>query len=72
MRAIGYKEVLDYLDGQYDFDRMVELVKQHSRNYAKRQMTFLRGMQNIEFVDTEDKKKAFETILKTAKKWMEE
>ena len=70
MRAIGYKEVLDYLDGQYDFDRMVELVKQHSRNYAKRQMTFLRGMQNIEFVDTEDKKKAFETILKTAKKWM--
>ncbi len=71
MRAIGYKEVLDYLDGQYDFDRMVELVKQHSRNYAKRQMTFLRGMQNIEFVDTEDKKKAFETILKTAKKWME-
>ena len=72
MRAIGYKEVLDYLDGEYDFDRMVELVKQHSRNYAKRQMTFLRGMQNIEFVDTEDKKKAFETILKTAKKWMEE
>lgn len=71
MRAIGYKEVLDYLDGQYDFDRMVELIKQHSRNYAKRQMTFLRGMQNIEFVDTEDKKKAFETILKTAKKWME-
>lgn len=70
MRAIGYKEVLDYLDGQYDFDRMVELVKQHSRNYAKRQMTFLRGMQNIEFVDTEDKKKAFETILKTAKEWM--
>lgn len=71
MRAIGYKEVLDYLDGQYDFDRMVELVKQHSRNYAKRQMTFLRGMQNIEFVDTEDKKKAFETILKSAKEWIE-
>lgn len=51
MRAIGYKEVLAYLDGEYDYARMVELVKQHSRNYAKRQLTFLRGMENVEFVD---------------------
>lgn len=53
MRAIGYKEVLSYLNGEYDYARMVELVKQHSRNYAKRQLTFLRGMQNINFVDVE-------------------
>ncbi len=53
MRAIGYKEVLAYLDGEYDYARMVELVKQHSRNYAKRQLTFLRGMQNVNFVDVE-------------------
>lgn len=71
MRAIGYKEILDYLDGQYDYQRMVELVKQHSRNYAKRQMTFLRGMDNIEFVDTEDKKVAFDEILKKTKIWLE-
>ena len=53
MRAIGYKEVLGFLNGEYDYPRMVELVKQHSRNYAKRQLTFLRGMQNITFVDVE-------------------
>lgn len=53
MRAIGYKEVLAFLDGEYDFQRMVELIKQHSRNYAKRQLTFLRGMKNINFVDVE-------------------
>lgn len=54
MRAIGYKEVLAYLDGEYDYEKMVELVKQHSRNYAKRQLTFMRGMQNINFFDVEN------------------
>ncbi len=54
MRAIGYKEVLAYLDGEYDYARMVELIKQHSRNYAKRQLTFLRGMESINFVDVKE------------------
>lgn len=54
MRAIGYKEVLAYLDGEYDYARMVELIKQHSRNYAKRQLTFLRGMENVNFVDVNE------------------
>lgn len=44
MHAIGYKEILDYLDGETSFERAVELVKQHTRNYAKRQLTFIRGM----------------------------
>lgn len=69
MKAIDYKEVYAFLKGEYDYDRMVELLKQHSRNYAKRQMTFLRGMQNIHFVDTEDKQKAFEEILSLVNKW---
>lgn len=69
MRAIGYKEVLQYLNGEFDFDRMVELVKQHSRNYAKRQLTFLRGMDDVHFVDTEDREKAFEEILSLVKDW---
>ena len=47
MHAIGYKELLSYLNGKESFERAVELIKQHSRNYAKRQMTFLRGMECI-------------------------
>jgi len=58
MRAIDYKEVLGYLEGEYDYDRMVELLKQHSRNYAKRQLTFLRGMDDVNFVDVQDLDKA--------------
>lgn len=69
MKAIDYKEVYAFLKGEYDYDRMVELLKQHSRNYAKRQMTFLRGMQNIHFVNTEDREKAFKEILKLVEEW---
>lgn len=58
MRAIDYKEVLGYLEGEYDYDRMVKLLKQHSRNYAKRQLTFLRGMDDVNFVDVQDLDKA--------------
>ncbi len=62
MHAIGYKEVLAYLDGEISFEKCVELVKQHSRNYAKRQLTFLRGMNDVVFVDVEDKQKALERV----------
>lgn len=61
MKAIGYKEVLAYLDGEIDFERMVELVKQHSRNYAKRQLTFLRGM-SCEVIDMQNCEKAVAEI----------
>ena len=40
--TIGYKEILSYLDGEISFDRAIELIKQHSRNYAKRQLTWFR------------------------------
>lgn len=54
MHAIGYKEVISFLKGEIDEARMVELIKQHSRNYAKRQLTFLRGMENVNYVDVEN------------------
>lgn len=70
MRGIGYKEVVGYLQGEYDYDRMVEVLKQHCRNYAKRQLTFLRGMDNINFVEVEDRAKAFEEILALANNFL--
>ncbi len=69
MRAIDYKEVLAYLDGQYSYEKMVEILKQHSRNYAKRQLTFLRGMENVHFIDTEDREKAFKDLSNMIEKW---
>lgn len=54
MHAIGYKEVISFLKGEIDEARMVEQIKQHSRNFAKRQLTFLRGMENVNYVDVEN------------------
>ena len=40
--AIGYKEVIEYLEGKYSLEECKELIKKRSRNYAKRQMTFFK------------------------------
>ena len=40
--AIGYKEVIDYLDNKCTLEECKELIKKRSRNYAKRQVTFFK------------------------------
>ena len=40
--AIGYKEVIDYLEGGYSLQECKELIKKRTRNYAKRQVTFFK------------------------------
>ncbi len=42
LQTVGYSELFEYFDGDISFDRAIELIKQHSRNYAKRQVTWLR------------------------------
>lgn len=46
-QALGYKEVLAYLDGRIDLERTVELVKRNTRRMAKRQLTWFRSFENI-------------------------
>lgn len=59
LKAIGYREVIDYLNGLYDYKTMVEKLKQNSRRYAKRQLTWFRRnefskwMNKSEFSDEE-------------------
>ena len=42
-KAIGYKELFDYFDGNSTFDEAVELLKRRTRNYAKRQITWFKN-----------------------------
>ena len=51
MSAIGYREVKSFIDGQLTKTDCIEKIKQNTRHYAKRQLTFLRGMENVEYVD---------------------
>lgn len=53
MQGIGYKEMLAYLDGETDFDTTVEQIKQNSRRYAKRQLTWFRRNENITMLSPE-------------------
>lgn len=46
-QAIGYKEIFDYLEGKTEIGQAVDLIKQHTRNYAKRQITFLKRLNPI-------------------------
>ena len=56
--AIGYKEIIDYLNGEYDYDRAVYLIKQNSRHYAKRQVTFFKRERYAYFIDIDNKTQA--------------
>ena len=42
LQAIGYKELIPVIKGEYNLDRGIELVKKNSRNYAKRQVTYIK------------------------------
>lgn len=54
MSAIGYKEVVSFLQGNIDYPTMVETLKQNSRRYAKRQLTWFRRDDRIQWMDRED------------------
>ena len=53
-QAIGYKEVLDYLDGNCSLESAKELIKQRTRNYAKRQVTFFKHQFELETFETKE------------------
>ncbi len=62
MSAIGYKEFFDYFEGKRTLTETKELIKKNSRNYAKRQETFIRGFSDAKWFD--DKKEALLFALK--------
>ncbi|MCF2442520.1 tRNA (adenosine(37)-N6)-dimethylallyltransferase MiaA [Dyadobacter sp. CY345] len=49
LQTVGYKEVYGYLDGLYDEKEMVRRLKQNSRRYAKRQLTWFRHQGNFKW-----------------------
>ena len=64
MQALGYKEVKQYLDSELTKQEMIEKIKQESRRYAKRQITwFKRNKQTIWLDGTQDIKENINIIL---------
>ncbi len=51
MQAIGYKETLCHLSGEFTIDEAASLIKKASKRYAKRQFTWFRREENVHWVD---------------------
>ena len=51
MQGLGYKEVVEYLDGKLSKNEMIEKIKQETRRYAKRQLTWFRKNKEIIWLD---------------------
>ena len=66
--AIGYREVLAYLAGEISKEDAINQIKQNSRHYAKRQLTWFRKMDNIIWVKYND----FETMKNLTESFLKE
>ena len=54
LNTVGLKEVFKYFDGEYDYDEMVRQIKQNSRRYAKRQLTWFRKDKRIQWIEVHE------------------
>lgn len=70
MQGLGYKEILGYLDGQYDLERAVYLIKRDTRHFAKRQLTWFNRERDVIFIDKEALDRQDEKILAYMKECM--
>lgn len=70
MQGLGYKEILGYLDGQYDLERAVYLIKRDTRHFAKRQLTWFNRERDVIFIDKEAFDRQDEKILDYMKECM--
>lgn len=71
LKTVGYKELFDYLDEKMALDEAIQKIKQHSRNYAKRQETWLKRYSDIHRLEPENSESLLEqsfTILKEKSK----
>jgi tRNA dimethylallyltransferase len=63
LQSIGYTELFDYLEGKCGLDFAVEKIKQHSRNFAKRQGTWFRKKTDYQTISAGNPTRALEDII---------
>ncbi|HEY9855739.1 MAG TPA: tRNA (adenosine(37)-N6)-dimethylallyltransferase MiaA [Stenomitos sp.] len=54
LSTLGYAETLEYLKGRTDREEAIRLIQQHTRNYAKRQLTWFRHEEGVQWLDAEE------------------
>jgi len=71
LQAIGYKELLPYFRGDYPLAEAVERIKQETRRYAKRQLTWFRREPGVHWIYV-DECSGFEAVAQEALHWIDE
>ena len=51
MRAVGYRQIWSYLDGESSYEEAIKKAQASTRQLAKRQITWLRGMEDVISID---------------------
>lgn len=69
LRTVGYKEAIAHLGGEYGKERMIELMKQNTRRFAKRQYTWFRKERYIDWIDVSDSTSAAEVTETIIDRW---
>jgi len=64
LKTVGYSEIFNYLDGVYDLEKAIDSIKQNTRHYAKRQMTWFRHQMAADYFHPEDPQKILSHLLK--------
>jgi tRNA dimethylallyltransferase len=54
MQSLGYREMIGYLNGEYDLERAIYLIKRNTRHFAKRQLTWFRRENDVRWIDKRD------------------
>ena len=62
LQTVGYREIFNFLDGEYDKEEAIRLLKRNSRRYAKRQMTWFKRDQEVTWFNPIEKRKVIEFI----------
>lgn len=63
MQGLGYKELLDYLDGKYSLEEAVYTIKRDTRHFAKRQLTWFRSKPEVTWIQKDEFQYDTEKIL---------
>ena len=64
LNTVGYKEMFRYLDGEWTLEEAADMVRQNSRHYAKRQMTWFNADPEMHWIDMSDLPHNVEQIMK--------
>lgn len=65
LQGLGYKEIIEYFNGESTLEEAIEKIKQETRRYAKRQMTWFKKDKNIIWLDAKDKDYVVDYIYKS-------